>query len=65
MEQRIWKQNNPKQYGMEDSLPFHLERLRTAAVTLPPKRVSNTSSDSGVNTPHVLTPTMPITPDNS
>ena len=29
------------------------------------KRVSNTSSDSGVNSPHVLSPAMPITPDSS
>ena len=50
---------------MEDSLPFPIEPLRTVPVTLPQKRVSNTSSDSGVNTPHVLLPGMPITPDNS
>ena len=50
---------------MEDSLPFPIEPLRKVPVTLPQKRVSNTSSDSGVNSPHVLTPAMPITPDNS
>ena len=65
MEQRIQNINNPGQSGTEYCLPFPIEPLRTALVTLPQKRVSNTSSDSGVNTPHVLSPTMPITPDSS
>ena len=50
---------------MEVSLPFPIEPLRTAPVTLPQERVSTSSSDSGVNSPHVLSPAMPITPDNS
>ena len=65
MEQRIQKINNPGQSGMEESLPFPIEPLRTAPVSLPQKRVSNTSSDSGVNSPHDLSPAMPITPNNS
>ena len=65
MEQRIQKLNNFKQPSMENSLTFPIETLRTAPVTLPPKRVSNTSSDSGVNSPHVLSPALPVTPDNS
>ena len=65
MEHRFQKINNPEQSYMEDSLPFPIETLRTAPVTHPQKRVSNTSSDSGVNSPHVLSPAMPITPDNS
>ena len=65
MEQGIQKLNNTKQPSMEDSLPFPIELLRAAPDTLPPKRVSNTSSDSGVNSPHVLSPTMPITLDKS
>ena len=65
MEQRIQKINKLEQSGMEDSLPFPIEPLRTAPVTLPQKRVSNTSSDSGVNSSHVFSPAMPITPDNS
>ena len=64
MEQRIQKINNPEQSGMEDSLPFPIEPLRTAPVPLPQKRVSNISSDSGVNPPHALSPATPITPDN-
>ena len=65
MEQRIQKLNSPAQPGNEDSLPFPFEVFRTALVKLPPKRVSNTSSDSGVNTPPFPSPAMPITPDNS
>ena len=63
-EQRIQEINNPKQSSMEDSLPPPIEPLRTAPVPLPQKRVSNTSSDSGVNSLHVLSPAMPITPDD-
>ena len=65
MEQRLHKINKPEQFGKEDSLPFPIEPLRTAPVTLPQKRVSNTSSDSGVNSSQVLSPAMPKTPDNS
>ena len=65
MEQRFQKMNNPEQSSTEDSLPFPIEPLRTAPVTLPHKRVSNASSDSGVNSPHVLSPAMPKTPEKS
>ena len=65
MEQRLPKISKPEQFGMEDSLPFPIEPLRTAPVTLPQKRVSNTSSDSGVNSPQVLSAAMPVTPDIS
>ena len=64
MEQRVQKINNPGQPNMEDSPPFSIEPLRTAPVTLPHKRVSNASSDSGVNSPHALSPAMPKTPNN-
>ena len=37
MEQPIQKINNPEHSDMEDSLPFPIERLRTAPVTLPQK----------------------------
>ena len=65
MEKRIQKLNYSEQLSMENSLPFPIEHLRTAPVTLPLKRVNNTSSDSGVNSPHVLSPAVLITPDNS
>ena len=64
MEQRFKKINNPEPSSMQDSLPFPIEPLRAAPVTLPPKRVSNTSSDSGINSPHILSPALPITPEN-
>ena len=64
-EQRTQKLNNSKQAGMEDSLPFPIEHFRTVPVTLLQKRESNTSSDSGVNSHHALSPAMPITPDIS
>ena len=64
MQQRIQKANNPEQSSMEDSLPFPIEPFRTAPVTLPQKRVSNTSNVFGVHSPHALSPAMPITPDN-
>ena len=51
MEQRLQKIKNNEHTGMEDSLPFPIEPLRAAPVTLPQKWVSNTSSDSGVNSP--------------
>ena len=65
MEQRIQKINNPGQSSMEDSPQFPIEPLRTAPVTLPQKQVSNSSSDSGDNSLHVLSPAMPISPNNS
>ena len=63
MEQQFQNINNPSQANTEDSLPFPIEPLRAAPATLPQKRVSNTSSDSGVNSPQVLSPAMPVTPD--
>ena len=64
MEKRFQKINSPGQSSMEDSLPFPIEPLRTAPVTPPQKRVSNTSSDSGANSPQVLLPAIPVMPDN-
>ena len=65
MEQRVQKTNSPGQSSTEVSLPFPIEPLRTAPAILPQKRVSNTSSDSGVNSPQVLSPAMPVTPGTS
>ena len=63
-EQRIEKLNKTKKLGLEDSLPFPTEPLRAAPNIIPRKRVSKTSSDSG-DSPHVLSPATPVTPDNS
>ena len=65
MEQRIQKLNNCEPPSKGDSLPFPNEPLRTALVTLPRKPVSNNSSDPGVNSPHILSSAVPVTPDNS
>ena len=65
MEQRFQEINNSGQSSMEDSFPFPIALLPAPPVTLPPKRVSKTSSDSGVNSPHALSAAMPVTPDNS
>ena len=64
IEQRLQKINNPGQSSTGDSLPFPIEPIRTAPATLPQKRVSNTSNDSGVNSPQVWSPAMPVTPKN-
>ena len=63
-EQRFQNINNSRQANTEGSLPFPIEPLRAAPATLPQKRVTNTSSDSGVNSPQVVSPAMPVTPDN-
>ena len=65
MKQRFQKINSPGQSSMEESLPFPIELLRATPVTLPQKRKSNISSDSGVTSPHALSPAKSITPDNS
>ena len=64
MEQRIQKLNNSEHPARKDSLPFLIEPPRTAPITLPRKRVSKTSSDSGVNSPRVLSPEVPLNPNN-
>ena len=65
MEQRIQKLNNIEQPSMVDSLPFPIEPHLTAPVTLPQIRVSNSSSETGVTSPHVLSPARLISPDKS
>ena len=54
LELRIQKLNHFEHHSMEDSLPFPIEPLRTALVTLPQKRISNTTSKSGINSAQVL-----------
>ena len=65
MEQRIQKLSKSDRPGMEDSLPFPIVLLSTAPVTLPGKRINNTCSDSGLNSPHGKSPAMPVIPVNS
>ena len=47
----------------EDTIPLPLRPLPTAPVVALHKRVSMTSSDSGVGSPLVFSPTLPITPE--
>ena len=65
LEQRLQTLNNTEGVGMEDSLPFPIVLLGTVPTALPQKQNSKTSCDSGVNSPHVLSPAMPVTPNNS
>ena len=65
IDQRIQKLNNSEQPGFENSLLFPIEPLRAAPVRLSRKRVSNTSSYSGVNSLHVLSRARPATPASS
>ena len=48
---------------MKDLLPFPIEPLPTVPSALLQKRITNTSNDSGGNSPHVLSFAMPVTPD--
>ena len=54
MEHRVQKLNNPDRAGIEGSLPSPIEPSRVVPSALPKKQVSNTSSDSEVNSPHTL-----------
>ena len=64
MEQRIQRLNQPDLPNTVDPLPFPIEALRSIPSVTPRKRVSNTSSDSGVNSPHMFSTGMPTTPFN-
>ena len=63
MEQRHQKLNNPENPAIVESLQFPIRPLSTALTILPSKSISNISSDSGVNSPHVLSLAMPVKPD--
>ena len=61
LEQRIGKLNRFIGPLVADPIPFPIRPLPTAPVVALQKRDSITSSDSGVGSPHVLSPTLPIT----
>ena len=63
LEQRIGKLNSFTVPPAEDTIPFPNRPLITAPVVALHKRDSITSSDSGVGSPHVFSPTLPITPE--
>ena len=64
-EQRVQELNNSGRIGVEDSLPFFIEPSRIIPTAKPQKSTTNTSSDSGVNSPRVLSSAMPVTPENT
>ena len=64
MERRAQQLNNPKETANDDSIPFPIVPLSSAPTVLPPKRISNTSDDSGVNSPPTFSPTIPPQPIN-
>ena len=63
LEQRIGKLNSFTTPPAEDTIPFPIRALPTAQVITSHKRDSFTSSDSGVGSSHVFSPTLPITPE--
>ena len=63
MEQRTGKLNSSTASPAEDTVPLPIRPLPTAQVITSHKRDSLTSSDSGVGSPHVFSPTLPITPE--
>ena len=63
LEQRIGKLNSFTTPPAEDTIPFPIRPVPTAPAIAPHKRDSLTSSDSGVGSPHVFLPTLPITPE--
>ena len=48
MERRVQQLNDPKEAAPDDSIPFPIVPLSSV---LPTKRISNTSNDSGINSP--------------
>ena len=64
LEQRIGKLNNFTEPLSADPIQFPIRPLPTAPVAASHKRDSFTSSDSGVGSPHVLSPTLPFAPEH-
>ena len=63
LQQRIGKLNNFTASPAEDTIPFPIRPLPTFPVVTSHKRDSFTSSDSGVGSPRVFSPTLPISPE--
>ena len=63
LEKRIGKLNNFTVPPAEDTIPFPIRPLPRAPVVALHKRDSITSSDSGVGSPHVFSPTLPNVPE--
>ena len=63
LEQRIGKLNNFTEPLAAEPIPFPIRPIPTAPVVASHKRNSFTSSDSGVGSPHLFSPTLSITPE--
>ena len=63
LEQRIGKMNSFTEPLAADPIPFPIRLLPTAPVVASRKRDSITSSDSGIGSPQVFSPTLPINPE--
>ena len=63
LEQRIGKVNSFTKPLTADPIPFPIRPLPTAPVTASHKRDSITTRYSGVGSPQVFSPTLPITPE--
>ena len=62
MKRRAQQLNNSKETANDDSIPFPIVPLPTTPTVLPTKRISNTSDNSGVNSPLTFSPTIPPQP---
>ena len=63
LEQRIGKLNSFTEPLAEDTVPFPIRSLPTVPAITSHKRDSVTGSDSGVGSPQVFLPFLPITPE--
>ena len=63
LEQRIGRLNSFTEPLQENPIPFPIRPLPTAPVVASHKLGSITSSDSGVGSPQVFSPVLPITPE--
>ena len=63
LEQRNGKLNSSTETLAADPIPFPIRLLAIAPLASSHKRDSITSSDSGVGSPQVFSPTLPITPE--
>ena len=59
MERRIRKLNDPHPVVRSDSIPFLFTPLSPVIKAITTRRISNTSVDSGVNSPPLLSPSQP------
>ena len=63
LEQQIRKLNNSTEPLAEDPFPFPIRPLPTAPAVTSHKRDSVTSSESGVGSPQIFSPTLLVTPE--